>query len=143
MTSIIDLSKDQVPTGVSSELAVKLVEDHIIEPYLVQIKEDQGLLLVKLWAAIQSVQLAMDELDSTLLDANDLSEVVALGRVNAGFAHFILMCEVSRQDGTPVEATVLASFAFQITCHVEESLMALRMAQKAQNGSLGKSVRLN
>src|SRR5690606_35726638 len=102
--------------------------------------QDPSVLAEYLWEKLQDVARLGQSLNDSLLDDEDRQQLESISRITCGYAHFLMECGVSAENGDPMPYETLYEFSVPIETHCDESLNALHWAIQDQQGRRPKPV---
>jgi len=94
--------------------------------------------ITRLWGRQQALAKLLDELDSSVLDADDLAERERISRINFGYTYFLMECYSIIEDVNdladidPVLMDTIKKFSFLIDTLCDESVQALNWSMREQ-----------
>jgi len=124
---------EQTHINTQAQTVSSNINPSILAPYLAQIQANERGLLERLWADLHEAKNDIESINLDMLDESELIGFEEVLRITAGFLHFTMMASLYYEDQRSVNSTALASFAFQIDCHVKEVRDGFRRGTKAQS----------
>lgn len=98
--------------------------------------------LDQMWSRLQGLTVSIRSIDRSVLGKEDIDELEAIERLNAGFAYSVLEMNSMLEDGEETPPELIEHFKFLVSNHCDDCSTAISMVLREQSGEARQPVRV-